>query len=112
LLKEVGVESSKRFGVEHRVIVLDVSREDSSGDSPPPLTISTSALSSSNAGTGNPGEFLKLDRQLLQANLRLSTMAHLEHLPPFRRETRQAGEGRLDPRRGQWVRKRRSLYGE
>src|ERR1700736_6722266 len=32
----------------------------------------------SNAGTGNPGEFLKLDRQLLQANLRLSTMAHLD----------------------------------
>ncbi len=32
----------------------------------------------SNAGTGNPGEFLKLDRQLLQASLRLSTMAHLD----------------------------------
>jgi hypothetical protein len=31
----------------------------------------------SNAGTGNPGEFLKLDRQLLQATLRLGTMAHL-----------------------------------
>ena len=28
LLKEVGVKFSKRFGVEHRVIVLDVSRED------------------------------------------------------------------------------------
>jgi len=25
-----------------------------------------------------PGEFLKLDRQLLQATLRLSTMAHLD----------------------------------
>jgi short-subunit dehydrogenase len=32
----------------------------------------------SNAGTGNPGEFLKLDRQLLQKTLRLSTMAHLD----------------------------------
>src|SRR5260370_27385725 len=32
----------------------------------------------SNAGTGNPGEFLKLDRQLLQATLRLGTMAHLD----------------------------------
>ena len=28
LLKEVGVEFSKRYGVEHRVVVLDVSRED------------------------------------------------------------------------------------
>lgn len=26
----------------------------------------------------NPGEFLKLDRQLLQATLRLNTMAHLD----------------------------------
>jgi short-subunit dehydrogenase len=32
----------------------------------------------SNAGTGNPGEFLKVDRQLLQATLRLNTMAHLD----------------------------------
>jgi short-subunit dehydrogenase len=32
----------------------------------------------SNAGTGNPGEFLKLDRQLLEETLRLSTMAHLD----------------------------------
>src|SRR6476620_7866892 len=46
LLKEVGVEFSKRYGVEHRVVVLDVSRRISSGNSPPPLTISTSALSS------------------------------------------------------------------
>ena len=28
LLKEVGAEFSKRYGVEHRVVVLDVSRED------------------------------------------------------------------------------------
>ena len=26
--KEVGAEFSKRYGVEHRVVVLDVSRED------------------------------------------------------------------------------------
>src|SRR5258708_21458484 len=32
----------------------------------------------SNAGTANPGEFLKLDRQLLHATLRLNTMAHLD----------------------------------
>src|SRR5260221_1504116 len=30
------------------------------------------------AGTGNSGEFLKLDRQLLQKTLRLNTMAHLD----------------------------------
>jgi short-subunit dehydrogenase len=40
-------------------------------------------LSSPNAGTGNPGEFLKLDRQLHQATLRVSTMAHLEMTDHF-----------------------------
>ena len=32
----------------------------------------------SNAGTANPGEFLKLDRQLLEETLRLNTMSHLD----------------------------------
>ena len=78
LLKETGIEFSKRYGVEHRVVVLDVSREDFIGQ----LTSVTDDLDIglviSNAGTGNPGEFLKLDRQLLQATLRLSTTAHLD----------------------------------
>src|SRR6266853_300436 len=71
LLKEVGVELSKRYGVEHRVVVLDVSREDfidQLASAPDDLDI---GLVVSNACTGNPGEFLKLDRQLLQATLRL-----------------------------------------
>ena len=34
LLKEVGVEFSKRYGVKHRVVVLDVSREDFMSYSP------------------------------------------------------------------------------
>ncbi len=77
LLKEVGVEFSKRFAVEHRVIVLDVSREDFIGRLASATDDLDIGLVVSNAGTGNPGEFLKLERQLLQATLRLSTMAHL-----------------------------------
>jgi uncharacterized protein len=78
LLKEVGVEFSKRYGVEHRVVVLDVSREDfirqlasATGDLDIGLVVS-------HAGTGNPGEFLKLDRQLLEETLRLNTLSHLD----------------------------------
>src|ERR1700680_2994384 len=78
LLKEVGVEFSKRYGVEHRVVVLDVSREDFIGQLASAADDLDIGLVVSNAGTGNPGEFLKLDRQLLQATLRLSTMAHLD----------------------------------
>src|SRR5260370_2220064 len=78
LLKEVGFEFSKRYGVEHRVVVLDVSREDFVGQVASDTDDLDIGLVVSNAGTGNPGEFLKLDRQLLQATLRLGTMAHLD----------------------------------
>jgi short-subunit dehydrogenase len=78
LLKEVGVEFSKRYGVEHRVVVLDVSREDFIRQLASATDDLDIGLVVSNAGTGNPGEFLKLDRQLLVENLRLNTMSHLD----------------------------------
>src|ERR1700737_701373 len=78
LLKEVGVEFSKRFGVEHRVIVLDVSREDFIGRLASATNDLDIGLVVSNAGTGNPGEFLKPDRQLLEETLRLNTKSHLD----------------------------------
>src|ERR1700693_2287693 len=78
LLKEVGVEFSKRYGVEHRVVVLDVSREDFIRQLASATDDLDIGLVVSNAGTGNPGEFLKLDRQLLQATLQLNTVAHLD----------------------------------
>jgi hypothetical protein len=58
-------------------VVLDVSREDFIGQLASATDDLDIGLVVSNAGTGNPGEFLKLDRQLLQATLRLSTMAQL-----------------------------------
>ena len=78
LLKEVGVEFSKRYGVEHRVVVLDVSREDFIGQLASATDDLDIGLVVSNAGTGNPGEFLKHDRQLLHETLRLNTIAHLD----------------------------------
>src|ERR1700692_4091227 len=78
LLKEVGVEFSKRYGVEHRVVVLDVSREDFIRQLASATDDLDVGLVVSNAGSGNPGEFLKLDRQLLEETLRLNTMSHLD----------------------------------
>jgi uncharacterized protein len=78
LLKEVGVEFSKRYGVEHRVVVLDVSREDFIRQLASATDDLDIGLVVSNAGTGNPGEFLKLDRHLLEETLRLNTMSHLD----------------------------------
>src|SRR5712691_8233405 len=78
LLRTVGAECTRASGVQHRIIPLDLSEPDFL----PVLADATRDLDVglvvSNAGTGNPGAFLKLDRQLLQATLRLSTMSHLD----------------------------------
>ena len=78
LLKEAGVEFSKRYGVEHRVVVLDVSREDFIGQLASATEDLDIGLVVSNAGTGNPGAFLKHDRQLHRTTLRISTVANLD----------------------------------
>src|SRR5712672_3787458 len=78
LLDEVGQGLAKGFNVQYRNVVADLSHEgflDKLAEATNDLDI---GLVVSNAGTGNPGEFLKLDRQLLQATLRLNTMAHLD----------------------------------
>jgi len=49
----------------------------------------------SNAGTGNPGEFLKLDRQLLEETLRLHTMSHLDIAHYFGRKLAERKRGGL-----------------
>src|SRR5260370_26738613 len=78
LLAELGRAISQEFDVQYRALAMDLSQEGfiaGLADATHDLDI---GLVVSNAGTGNPGEFLKLDRQLLQATLRLSTMAHLD----------------------------------
>src|SRR6266478_3527531 len=78
LLEEVGRDIASDFKVDCRALALDLSQEgflERLAEATNDLDI---GLVVSNAGTGNPGEFLKLDRQLLQKTLRLSTMAHLD----------------------------------
>src|SRR5216684_1650551 len=78
LLAELGRAISQEFDVQYRALAMDLSQEGfiaGLADATDDIDI---GLVVSNAGTGNPGEFLKLDRQLLQATLRLNTMAHLD----------------------------------
>ena len=78
LLTELGRAISQEFDVQYRALVIDLSQEGfiaGLADATHDIDI---GLVVSNAGTGNPGEFLKLDRQLLQETLRLGTMAHLD----------------------------------
>jgi len=77
-LVALGRTISQEFDVQYRALAMDLSQggfiaglEDATRDIDIGLVVS-------NAGTGNPGEFLKLDRQLLQATLQLNTMAHLD----------------------------------
>jgi len=78
LLKEAGAKFSKDYGVEHRVVALDLSEEGFMGKLAAVIDDLDIGLVVSNAGTPNSGEFLKLDRHLLQATLRLNTMTHLD----------------------------------
>jgi len=78
LLAELGRAISKEFGVQYRALAMDVSQEGfiaGLADATRDIDI---GLVVSNAGTANPGEFLKLDQQLHRTTLRISTMAHLD----------------------------------
>ena len=78
LLAELGRAISQEFDVQYRALGMDLSQEGfiaGLADATHDIDI---GLVVSNAGTGNSGEFLKLDPQLLQKTLRLNTMAHLD----------------------------------
>src|SRR5271163_3010464 len=94
-LTEVGRTIAKVFKVQYRAIVMDLSQEGFI----PKLAEQTKDLDIglvvSNAGTGNSGEFLKLDRQMLQETLRLNTMSHLDIAHYFGRKLAERRRGGL-----------------
>ncbi|MGA7315247.1 MAG: SDR family NAD(P)-dependent oxidoreductase [Silvibacterium sp.] len=95
LLANLGQSIAQDFGVQYRVLALDLSDEAFIDR----LTRGTRGLDIglvvSNAGTGQPGEFLKLDRRLLQENLRLNTMAHLNIAHHFGSKLAERGRGSI-----------------
>src|SRR5882724_7347579 len=78
LLAELGRAISQEFDVQYRALAIDVSQDGFIAGLADAMQDIDIGLVVSNAGTANPGEFLKLDRHLLQATLRLNTMAHLD----------------------------------
>jgi short-subunit dehydrogenase len=95
LLAELGRAISQEFDVQYRALATDLSQEGfiaGLADATHDLDI---GLVVSNAGTANPGEFLKLDRQLLQATLRLNTMSHLDIAHYFGRKLAERRRGGL-----------------
>jgi short-subunit dehydrogenase len=95
LLGDFGRGLSQNLDVQHRAIAMDLSQEgfiDRLAERTNDLDI---GLVVSNAGTGNPGEFLKLDRKLLEVTLRLNTMAHLDIAHHFGRKLAERRRGGL-----------------
>src|SRR6476646_7554661 len=78
LLQEVGRSIAADFKVHYRAVAMDLSQEDFLERLARDTNDIDIGLVVSNAGTASPGEFLKLDRKLLQATLQLNTMAHLD----------------------------------
>src|SRR6266852_6565930 len=78
LLNKVGRQITRDFGVQFRALTMDLSQEGFIEKLAAHTKDLDIGLVVSNAGTGNPGEFLKLDRQLIEETLRLNTMSHLD----------------------------------
>ena len=95
MLAELGRAISQEFDVQYCALAMDLSQEGFI----PKLAEHTKDLDIglvvSNAGTANPGEFLKLDRQLLEETLRLNTMSHLDIAHYFGRKLAERKRGGL-----------------
>jgi uncharacterized protein len=93
LLEEVGHDVSTEFGVQHRVVVADLSTEgfiDHLAGATSDLDV---GLVVSNAGTASPGEFRRLQRQDLTQLLRLNAVSHLEIAHHYSRKLAERGRG-------------------
>src|SRR5713101_4100983 len=95
LLEEVGRDIASDFKVDYRALAVDLSQEGFLARLAQATNDLDIGLVVSNAGTGNPGEFLKLDRQLLEETLRLNTMSHLDIAHYFGRKLAERKRGGL-----------------
>jgi hypothetical protein len=95
LLDEVGKAIANEFKVQYHTVVADLSQAgflENLAKATDDLDI---GLVVSNAGTGNPGEFLKIDRERLESLLRLNTLAHLDIAHHFGKKLAARGRGGL-----------------
>jgi uncharacterized protein len=78
LLKELGQNLEKEFGVQCRAVRVDLSYEKFIGTIKEATQDLDIGLVVSNAGSGNPCSFIKKNREDLLIDVRLSVTAHLE----------------------------------
>lgn len=95
LLEEVGRVLTRDYGVEHRVVEADCYRPDFIDLLAGATADLDVGLVVSNAGTGQPGEFLKHDRHSLLNIARLNALSHLEVAHYFGERLTRRGRGGL-----------------
>ncbi|ABF42577.1 short-chain dehydrogenase/reductase SDR [Candidatus Koribacter versatilis Ellin345] len=95
LLQEAGAEFSKTYGVEHRIVLADLSEEGFMDRLIPATDDLDIGLVISNAGTASPGEFLKRDRVSMLEIIRLNALSHLEIAHHFGERLARRGRGGL-----------------
>src|SRR5258708_17958147 len=76
LIKEAGAEFSKDYGVEHRVVALDLAEDGFMGKLASVTDDLDIGLVVSNAGTGNPDRFLTNNRREVATLLRLNNFTN------------------------------------
>lgn len=92
LLEEVGRTLAQEYGIAYRAVGLDLSGEDFLEALATATRDLDIGLLVSNAGTGNPGEFLSIEPAVLHQVVQLNVLAHLNLAHHFGR--RMAGRGR------------------
>ncbi len=94
LLEELGHQLAERYGVAYRAIAADLSEESAVEERIATATQDIDiGLLVSNAGAGNPSEFLSASLDDLHAIVRLNIMAHLNLVHYFAQKLAERGRG-------------------
>lgn len=95
LLDELGAELTRRFGVETRSVAVDLAEENGVAQLGAAVSGLDIGLVVSNAGTGNPGHFLRQDHADQLRLFRLNALSHLNIAHLFGQRLAQRGGGGL-----------------
>jgi len=95
LLEQVGQELRLQFGVQTRIIVVDLSEENAPQELERAVADLDIGLVISNAGTGNPGRYLDESYKEKMSRLRLNSQSHLGIAHLFGTRLVQKGRGGL-----------------
>jgi short-subunit dehydrogenase len=94
-LEALGREVRARWGVEHRVVEVDLSRPDALATIDASTRDLDIGLVVSNAGAAKPGDFLEASRDEMHATARLNVLAHLDLAHHFGRKLAARKRGGL-----------------